>query len=61
MNQFIKSQCENMIQSVKVFKSSCEFAAKKDDGNISKDEAKNLERIKKTADRFIKGLEKILN
>ena len=60
MNQFIAGQCKNMIQSIALFKQSCEFAAKRDDGQISKDEAKTVAKINKAADSFVKELEKLL-
>lgn len=61
MNMFIENQCRNMIQSIQVFKQSCEFAAKRDDGKISKDEAKTVSGISKAADSFTKELERLLN
>ncbi len=61
MNQFIENQCKNMVQSIQIFKQSCEFAAKRDDGKISKDEEKTMARINKAADSFTKELQKILN
>lgn len=61
MNRFIESQCQNMLQSIAMFKQSCEFAAKRDDGQISKDEAKTLKKITTAADNFAKELGKILN
>lgn len=60
MNLFIENQCRNMIQSIQVFKQSCEFAAKRDDGKVSKDEEKTLKQITKASDEFTKEIEKIL-
>lgn len=59
MNTFIKVQCINMISSAKIFKQAVEMAAKKDDGTISKDEAKTLKAINKATDNFISELQKI--
>lgn len=50
-----------MIVTIGIFKQSCEMAAKKDDGQISKDEAKTLARITKAAESFKKELEALLN
>ena len=44
---------------VKVFKQSCEIAARKDNGKISKDEEKQLRQIKAAAEKFCKELDKI--
>ena len=60
MNQFIAGQCRNMLNTVNLFKQSCEMAAKRDDGKISKDEEKTLSRIKKATDSFTKEIERIL-
>lgn len=60
MNQFIAGQCRNMLNTVNLFKQSCEMAAKRDDGKISKDEARTLSRITKAADSFTKELEALL-
>lgn len=60
MNQFIAGQCRNMIQSITLFKQSCEFAAKRDDGQISKDERKTISKINSAADAFTKELEKLI-
>lgn len=60
MNQFIAGQCRNMIQSITLFKQSCEMAAKRDDGKVSKDEEKTLKQITKAAESFKTELEKLL-
>jgi len=59
MNSYIEAQCRNMAAIVKTFKTSCEMAAKQDDGTISKQEAKALDKINKAADVFLKELGKI--
>ncbi|WP_295343313.1 hypothetical protein [uncultured Prevotella sp.] len=43
----------------KTFGQSCELAATKDDGKISKDEAKQLKRIKAAVEMFCKELDKV--
>ena len=59
MNSYIESQIFNMKSMVKVFNQSCELAARKDDGQISKDEEKQLKQIKAAAEKFCKELDKI--
>ena len=52
MNPYIKAQIFNMKSMVKVFNQSCELAARKDDEQISKGEAKQLKQIKAAAEKF---------
>ena len=59
MNSYIEAQIFNIKSMVKVFNQSCEMAAMKDDGKISKEEAKQLSKIKAAAERFCKELDKI--
>lgn len=59
MNTFIEAQCKNITVMVKNFVNSCEIAAKLDDGQISKTEAKQLKKIQTAAEKFIKELEQI--
>ena len=59
MNYYIKAQILNIKSMVKVFKQSCEIAAQKDDGKVSKDEEKKLKQIKAAAEKFCKELDKI--
>ena len=59
MNSYIEAQRFNMKSMVKVFTQSCELAARKDDGQISKDEEKHLKQIKAAAEKFCKELDKI--
>lgn len=59
MNSYIEAQIFNMKSMVKVFTQSCELAARKDDGQISKDEEKQLKQIKAAAEKFYKELDKI--
>ena len=58
MNQFIRSQINNMIQMTQTFERACEMAAMKDDGRISKEEAKTLKRIHDASAKFIAVLTK---
>lgn len=61
MNSYIYAQIINMQTMVKTFEQACELAALKDDGKISKDEAKQIKRIKAAAQQFYKELEKVKN
>ena len=54
MNPYIETQIFNIKSMVKVFNQSCEMAAMKDDGKISKEEAKQLSKIQATVERFCK-------
>lgn len=58
MNTYLELQIKNMITSVQLFDSACELAAKKDDGQIDRDEEKQLRIIHKAAKRFVESLEK---
>lgn len=59
MNQHINLEITNEILVTKNFVNSCKLAAMKDDGVIDKEEQKQLDKIAKAADKFIKELEKI--
>lgn len=59
MNSYIEAQISNMKTMVKVFNQSYELAARKDDEQISKEEAKQLKQIKAAAEKFCKELDKI--
>jgi len=48
-----------MQAMAKTFFQSCEMAAMKDDGQISKDEAKQLKKLKIATEQFCKELERI--
>ena len=59
MNTYMKAQIDNMISTLKIFQNSCELSARKDNGQIDKDEAKALKTINKAAERFIKEIESL--
>lgn len=59
MNYYIEAQIFNIKSMVKVFKQACEIAAQNDDGQISKEEEKQLKQIKTAAEKFCKELDKI--
>lgn len=59
MNVYIKMQIANAISFTNSFIDSCELAAIKDDGVVSKQEAKELKQIKTAAEKFKKKLERL--
>lgn len=59
MNTYMDAQITNIITIVKTFEASCTLTAAENDGHINKAEAKQLKKINKAADRFIRELEKI--
>ena len=59
MNPYIAAQMFNIQSMAKVFVQSCEMAALKDDGKISREEAKQLNKIRTATEKFCKELEKI--
>lgn len=61
MNTYIHAQILNMQAMVSTFECSCEMAATKDDGKISRDEEKQLKKIKTAAQAFQKELERVKN
>ena len=61
MNAYIHAQIMNMQAMAKTFGQACELAAKKDDGRIDREEAKQLKRIQAAVSAFCKELEKAKN
>lgn len=59
MNNYIQAQILNIITMTKTFEQACEMAALKDDGKISREEEKQLKKIKVAAQKFRKELEAI--
>ena len=59
MNYYIEAQILNIKSMVKVFEQACKIALQKDDGQISKEEEKQLKQIKTAAEKFCKELDKI--
>lgn len=59
MNQHIQAQIANMITFSKAFLSSCELAAKEDDGRISPGEQKLIREITTATERYIGKLKKL--
>lgn len=61
MNTYIYAQILNMQTMANTFERSCEMAATKDDGKISREEEKQLKRIKAAVQAFQKEMEKVKN
>lgn len=59
MNVYLQSELSNMISLVKSFEKVCYLSTKKDDNMISKEEEKQLKKIKKASKRFVKELTKL--
>lgn len=59
MNSYIKAQILNITTMVKTFEQACEMAALKDDGKVSREEEKQLKKIKAASQKFRKELESI--
>ena len=59
MNSFLRAQIDNLINTLKVFETGCELAAKQDDGIVDRKEAAELKKLRKATADYIKTLEKI--
>lgn len=59
MNSYIEAQIINMITMTQTFEQACELASIKDDGVRSKEEEKQLKKIKAATQKFRKDLESI--
>ncbi len=59
MNSYIRAQILNITTMTKTFEQACELAAMKDDGKVSREEEKQLKKIKAASQRFRKELETI--
>jgi len=59
MNSYIQAQILNITTMTKTFEQACELAAMKDDGKLSREEEKQLKKIKAASQRFRKELEAI--
>jgi len=57
MNSYIQAQVTNMIAMTKSFEQTCDFAAIQDDGIKSRDEEKQLKKIRAATQAFRKALE----
>lgn len=59
MNTYIEMQITNMKMMLNTFTRSCELAAKNDDGKISREEQKQIDKIKAATKKFEKELSEI--
>lgn len=59
MNSYISAQILNMVTITKTFEQACELAAVKDDGQLSREEEKQLKKIRAASQKFRKELESI--
>ena len=59
MNEFMKSQVNNALLSLKTLDKSIELAAVQDDGVMSKEEQKQVKRIRKAIRRFEKEMARL--
>lgn len=58
-NIFLKNLIEAEVISLRNFNLTCETMAKKDDGIIDKEEDKQLKKIRRATENYIKILNKI--
>lgn len=58
-NPYIKAQCQNMISVLAAFSTACELAAYEDDGALSKEEFRQLRKIRAAATRFQAELQRV--
>ena len=59
MNSYIKAQILNITTMTKTFEQACEMAEINYDGKISREEEKQLKKIKAASQKFRKELESI--
>ncbi len=59
MNQFMKSQVNNALMSLKTLDKSIELAAVQDDGVMSREEQKQVKRIRRAIRRFEKDMARL--
>lgn len=60
-NQFMVQQCQNVEITIRLFEKALSMSAANDDGTISNREARAIEKIKATNDKYIKEITKIIN
>ncbi len=59
MNEFMKSQVNNALMSLKTLDKSIELAAVQDDGVMSREEQKQVKRIRRAIRRFEKDMARL--
>ena len=60
MNPYMRTYIEGAVAYLKTFEQSLRMAALEDDGRIDKQEQKIIDRTKKLTDKYVKGLEKLI-
>ena len=60
VNRFMQSQVNTVLISMKTLDQSIELAAQKDDGVISKEEKKQIRKIRKAIIKFQKSMDKLI-
>lgn len=58
-NPHFSTQIENMKLMLKTFEQSCALAARKDDGEIDREEARALRTIRRATARYLRALDSI--
>lgn len=59
MNPYLQAQIVNLQSMANNCKETCQWAAKQDDGVISRQEAKTLKAIERAIDKFVRDLKRI--
>lgn len=59
MNMYMSIQITNMLTSLRLFDDAIKLAARKDDGEISKEEQRQLQQIAKATAQYRAELERI--
>lgn len=59
MNQFLRIQIENIINTLNTFLMSCKIATQRDDGKIDKKEEKTLKKIREATETYIEELKSL--
>ena len=59
MNSFMKAQINNALIAVKSLDQSIEMAAKQDDGIVTKEEKKQIKKIRKAIRKFQEAMNKL--
>ena len=59
VNPYMQIQIDNVRATIQTLRTTIVTAAAMDDGRISRQEKKNIDRIIKAADRFLKDLDAI--
>lgn len=60
MNDYMESYINNTITYLKTFEQSLRMAAQKNDGRIDKQEQKIIDKANKLTEKYIRGLEDLI-